>query len=222
MKTLKLKKAPIIFVLVVCAIFLIVGIVFALLPEETYISWGDYDSASTRYYPLIICGIADLILLLVVWAVISSQKKSIQKINAIMQNIGEDAIALNGAIVDREAARKNATKTTLSVLGGILSALFLGVGFYKIYGNNSERYFILYSEGMYMFNMREKSQYQLSKMSVKDIKITEKRNSLVVELIPSNITFTVKTKGLDISVEELIAKFKEVFTNPMPNPFENV
>lgn len=222
MKKLKLNKAPIIVLLVMCAIFLIVGIVFALLPEETYIRWGDYDSASSRYYPLILFGIVDFVMLLVVWAMTVSQKKSIQKINAIMQNIGEDAIALNGSIVDREAARKNAKKTALSVLGGMLSALFLGVGFYKIYSNNNQRYFILYSEGMYILDMREKSQYQLSKMNVNDIKITEKRNSLVVELIPSYITFTVSTRALDISEEELIAKLKEVFTNPMPNPYQNV
>ena len=222
MKMLKLNKAPIIVVLVTCAILLIVGIVFALLPEETYISWGDYDSASTRYYPLIFCGIFDFVLLVIIWASTAAQKKSIEKINAMIQDIGEDAIALNGAIVDREAARENAKRTVFSVLGGILSALFLGVGVYRIYGNNNERYFILYSEGMYILNMREKTQIQVNKMDFNDIKITEKRNSLVVELIPSYITFTVKTKGLDVSAEELIAKLKEVFTNPMPNPFQNV
>ena len=221
MKMLKIKKGPIIFVLVTCVIFLIVGAVFALLPEDIYISWGDYDSASTRYYPLIICGILDVFLLLVIWATTASQKKSIERINTLMQNLGEDAIALNGAIVDREAARENAAKTTLSILGGILSALFLGVGFYKIYGNNNERYFILYSEGMYIFDTRKKTEIQLNKMNVNDIKITEKRNSLLVELIPLNVTFTVKTKGLDVSTEDLIAKFKEVFTNSMPDPFQN-
>ncbi|MCH5151745.1 MAG: hypothetical protein J1F65_03710 [Clostridiales bacterium] len=221
MKMLKIKKGPIIFVLVTCAIFLIVGIVFALLPEEIYISWGDDDSARTRYYPLIFCGILDVILLLVIWATTASQKKSIEKINTLMQNLGEDAIALNGAIVDREAARENAAKTALSVLGGILSALFLGVGFYKIYGNNNERYFVLYSEGMYIFDTRKKTEIQLNKIDVNDIKITEKRNSLLVELIPLNVTFTVKTKGLDVSTEDLIAKFKEVFTNSMPDPFQD-
>ena len=219
MKMLKFNKTPIIVLLVMCAILLIVGIVFALLPEETYISWGDYDSASTRYYPLIIVGIADLVLLLVVWVTTSTQKKNIAKINAIMQNIGEDAIALNGAIVDREAARENAKKTAFSVLGGILTSLFLGVGFYKVYGNNNEKYFILHNEGMYIFDIRQNTEFQLNKMSVQDVNITQKRNSLLVELIPSNVTFTVRTKGLDVSVEDLIAKFKEVFTNPTPNPF---
>ena len=222
MKILKLKKGPIIFVLIVCAIFLIVGVVFALLPEETYISWGDYDSASTRYYPLIFCGILDLIMLLTIWITTTTQKKSIEKINALMQDIGEDAIALNGTIVDREAARENAKRTAISVIGGFLSALFLGVGVYRIYGNNNARYFILYREGMYIFNMRDKTEFLLNKMNVNDIKITEKRNSLVVELMPSCTTFTVKTKGLDISAEDLIAKFKEVFTNTEPDPFQNV
>ena len=222
MKMLKLKKGPIIFVLIVCAIFLIVGAVFALLPEETYISWGDYDSASTRYYPLIFCGILDLIMLLTIWITTTTQKKSIEKINALMQDIGEDAIALNGTIVDREAARENAKKTAISVIGGILSALFLGVGIYRIYGNNNERYFVLHNNGMYILNTRNKTSIQINKTDVNDIKITQKRNSLVVELVPSYTTFTVKTKGLDISAEDLIAKFKEVFTNPMSDPFQNV
>lgn len=222
MKMLKSNKAPIIVTIVICAIFLIAGIVFAVLPEETYISWGNYDSESTRYFPLILFGIVDFILLLTVWATTASQKKSINKINALMQDIGEDAIALTGTIVDREAARENAKKTALSVFGGILSALFLGVGVYKIYGNNNARYFILYSEGMYILDMRDKTKYQLSKTNVNDIKITEKRNSLVVELIPADLTLTVNTRGLDVSVEELIAKLKEVFTNPMPDPYQNI
>ena len=222
MKKLKFNKAPIIGLLVSCAIFLVVGIVFAFLPEEIYISWGDDDSARTRYYPLIICGVVDIVLLLIVWLTAVSQKRSINKINAFMQNIGEDAIALNGSIVDREAARENAAKTALSVIGGVLSALFLGVGFYKIYGKNNARIFILYSEGMYVIDTRTKTQIQFNKMNVKDIKITEKRKSIVVELIPSIVTFTVKTKGLDISTEELIARFKEVFTNPIIDPYRNL
>ena len=220
MKMLKLKKGPIIVVLVTCAILLIVGVVFALLPEKTYISWGDSDSAMTRYYPLIFCGVIDLILLLSIWTSTASQKKTIEKVNAILQNLGEDAVALSGSIVDREAARQNARKTAVSVFGGFLSALFLGVGVYRVYGNNNARYFILYSEGMYIFDMRDKSEIQLNKVNVRGIQITEKRNSLIVELIPS-IAFAVNTKGLDVSTEDLIAKFKEVFTNPVPDPFQN-
>lgn len=219
MKMLKIKKGPIIFVLVTCVIFLIVGAVFALLPEDIYISWGDYDSASTRYYPLIFCGLFAFIFFLIAWITATTQKKSIARINAMMQNLGEDAIILGGAIVDREAARENAKKTAFSVLGGILTSLFLGVGFYKVYGNNNEKYFILHNEGMYIFDIRQNTEFQLNKMSVQDVNITQKRNSLLVELIPSNVTFTVRTKGLDVSVEDLIAKFKEVFTNPTPNPF---
>ena len=222
MKTLKLKKGPIIAVSVVCAILLIVGIVFALLPEETYVSWGDNDSASSRYVALIVCGILDFLMLVIVVTTTITQKNSFKKINEIMQSIGEDAIALDGSIVDREAARENATKTVLSVLGGILSALFLGIGFYKIYGNDNGRYFILYSEGLYIFNKRGNKEIQLNKTEVKNIKITKKRNSLVVELTPSYITFSVKTKGLDISEEELTAKFEHVFANQIPNPYQNV
>ena len=222
MKKLKLSLAPIIVLLVMCAIFLIVGIVFALLPEETYISWGDYDSAETRYYPLIICGVADAVLLLIVCLTTVVQKKNIDKVNAIIQYYGEDAIVLNGTIVDREAARENAAKTALSVLFGFLSVVILGFGFYRIYGLNNARYFILHSEGLYVINTRDKTETQLNKMNVNDIKITEKRNSLVVELIPLNVTFTVKTKGLDISTEELIVKFKKVFNHHIPNPYYNI
>ncbi|MCH5157282.1 MAG: hypothetical protein J1G02_05360 [Clostridiales bacterium] len=222
MRMLKFKKAPIIVALVMCAILLIVGIVFALLPEETYISWGDYDSASTRYYPLIFCGLFAFIFFLIAWITATTQMKSIARINEMMQNLGEDAIILGGAIVDREAARENAKKTALSILGGILSALILGVGVYRIHGNNNARYFILYSEGMYIVNMRDKSELLIEKMKISDIKITEKPNSLLMEFLPAHFTFTVNTRGLDISAEELIAKFKEVFTNPIPDPFQNV
>ena len=219
MKELKFNKTPMIILLVMCAIFLIAGIVFALLPEETYISWGDYDSASTRYYPLIIFGIIDVILLLVVWVTTVSQKKKIERVNSIAQGIGSDAIILNGSIVDREASRKNATKTTLSVVGAILSTLFLGIGFYKVYGNNNARYFILHGEGLQILNMLDKSQVALNKTNVSDIAITDKRNALQVEIMPAHITFSISTRGLEVSVEELKAKLKEALSNSTANPF---
>ena len=219
MKELKFNKTPMIILFVMCAIFLVAGIVFALLPEETYISWGDYDSASTRYYPLIIFGIVDAILLLVVWVTSVSQKKKIERVNSIAQGLGSDAIILNGSVVDREASRKNATKTTLSVVGAILSTVFLGIGFYKVYGNNNARYFILHGEGLQILNMLDKSQVELNKTNVSDIAITDKRNALEVEIMPSHITFSISTRGLEVSVEELKAKLKEALSNSTANPF---
>ena len=221
MKELKFNKAPVIALLIMGAILLIVGIVFALLPEETYISWGDYESYITRYVVLFLCGLLAFVFLMSAWGTASTQKKIVERINAIMQSFGEDAIVLSGTIVDREGDRVNAKRTALSVLAGMLSAFFLGVGFFRIHRNDNARYFILHSEGMYILDMQDKSGFSIEKTKISDILIIEKANSLLVEFVPKYLTFTVNYRGLkDISSEELIAKFKEVFTNPMPYPFQ--
>lgn len=222
MKSLRLKKAPIIVMLVMCAIFLILGVVYALLPEEIHRSFGDYGGEHTRYNLLIIFGVVDLFLLIAVWGYTVSQRRIIRQINAIMQRLGEDAIALSGVIIDRKVAQENAKKTALSIFVGLLSTLFLGIGFYKIHGNNNRRYFILHSEGMYIIDMQTRTQYQLNKTNVDDFTITKKHNSLLVTLAPSFITFTLQTRGLDVSEENLIDKLNEVFTDPIANPFSDV
>lgn len=227
MKTLKFKKSRFIVLLVMCAIFLIVGIVFALLPEDVYISWGDEESATTRYIPLIFCGIMDLFLIILSVVLIKSEKKQVQTVNEMLSNLGEDALALNGKIVDHNAARENAKKNAISFAVGILSGLFLGVGVFRTYGNYKWRLFILYSGGLYVFNGMEQSTIQIDRANVQDIIINEKRNSLVVELVPYDFVFKVKTRGLDVSKEVLLAKFKEVFTNTSTSggdddPFQNL
>lgn len=224
MKMLKLKKGRFIVVWVMCAIILIVGIVFALLPEEVYISWDDDESATTRYFPLIFGGIIDLLLMIMTFVVIKRENKQIQTINAMLSNMGEDALALNGKIVDRNATRENAKKNAISFVVGILSGLFLGVGVFRTYGNSNVRMLVLYSGGLYVFNSMEQSKMQLDKATVQGIIIKEKRNYLVVAFMPFDFAFKVKTKGLDISKEDLIARFKEVFTNTSvgDDPFQNL
>lgn len=226
MRMLKLKKSRFIVLLVTSVIFLIVGIVFALLPEDVYISWGDEASATTRYIPLIFCGIVDLFYIVLSVVLIKSEKKQVETINEMLSNMGEDALALNGKIVDRNAARENAKKNAISFAVGILSGLFLGVGVFRTYSNNKWRLFILYSGGLYVFNSMEQSQIQIDRANVQDIIIKEKRNSLVVELVPYDFVFKVKTRGLDVSKDALHAKFKEVFTNTSTSvgddPFQNL
>lgn len=217
MKMIKFKKSRFIVVLVWLIISLIILIRYFL--KEIYKGGGEYNFASLEFYVLIFLGVIYFFVFFIILVTAIRQKKNVQQINTMMVNIGEDAIALNGAIVDRITARENAKKNALSFLGGMLSALIIGVGISKTYSNNNTRLFILYSEGIYIVDMINNTKYHLSKNDVQNIKITEKRNKLVVELIPLGLTFTVKTKRLDISREELIAKFKEVFTNPMSMTF---
>lgn len=214
---LKIQKGRYIAVSVVCAIFLIVGIVFALLPYEVYVNWG-IDKLNARYYPLIACGVLDFFVLLFMVMFIRITKYQFRLINRRMSKFGEDSIALKGKIVDHKAAIKNAIYNVFSYILAMLSALIMFFGVYKVSINYVKRWFILYSEGIYVLNMKDESEFLIKKMDVSEIKIKEKRNKLVVELIPLKYNFIVKTKGLDITKEELIAKLKEVFTNPAPDP----
>lgn len=221
MKMLKIKKARFIGILIFLLAILIVGIVFALLPDEVYINWGDYDYAFTRYIPLIFSGIILLSSLVSVGVGFSRERNKIQTINALMNNIGEDALALEGKIIDKEAARERAKENGASFLAGMLAASLFGIGFFRMKGNTDMRTFVLHNQGMFLYNMVDKSNIHIPKNQVYYARIKEKRNKLVVELMPISFTFTVKTKGLDITKEELIAKIKEVFNNPISTPNTN-
>lgn len=63
-----------------------------------------------------------------------------------------DGTFLNGYIGERGSVGKAVGKSILSVLGGMLSAIFLGVGFYKIHSADgyAKKEFLLTKDGLYI------------------------------------------------------------------------
>lgn len=214
MKEFKINYGGIITLLVTSGIFLVIGIVFALLPESVYIGWGDDNSQMTRFYPLIAVGVFDIMFWAIAYVVYTKEKKFVAKANELMRVIGSEAIALTGLLKDPEAERENAAKTAISVIGGFLSALFLGFGVYKIYGKNNKRHFILYPDGLYVIDPGNNTQAILNRETVNKMTVTQKKNKLLVKFPNEQLYILIKTKRLEISQEQLAEKFAETFSLP--------
>lgn len=221
MKMYRIKKETIIVLVVVCAIFLIVGIVFALLPDEVYINWEIYN-LNAKFYPLIACVIHDIFIIICAVGYTERKKREYLRIYNRASKFGEDSIALECKIIDRKTTLKVALMNIFSTILGALAALFFRFSVTPVYSNHKKRWLILCCEGLYVVNLIEDSEFLIKKESVQNIHIKEKRNKLVVELIPLNATFSVKTKKLDVTREELIAKFKEVFTNTIADQIQRM
>ena len=214
MKEFKINYGGIITLLVMCGIFLVVGVVFALLPESVYIGWGDDNPQMTRFYPLIAAGIFDIIFCPVAYVVYVREKKFVAKANELMHVIGSEAIALTGLIKDPQEERENAAKTAISVIGGFLSALILGFGVYKIYGKNNKRHFILFPDGLCVIDAVNNTQAILNRETANNMTVTQKRNKLLVKFPSEQLYIVIKTNGLDISQDQLAEKFAQTFSIP--------
>lgn len=222
MKTVKVKIAPLIVCAVIFALSLITCVVFAVLPEDVYYSWNIHDWETTRNVILLISGLFALVFLLVVIAGYFKQKKDCARLNEMLRMTGEGSLLIKGVYVDPEKTRENAKKTAVSVLGGFLSALFLGVGVYRIYGQNNSLVFILYKEGLYVHNFADNSELLLHRGNVKNIRLTEKRKSILIEFVGSNVAYKMFVNNLDISKEDLCARLKELFSHPESSSSEQV
>ena len=214
MKEFKINYGGIITLLVMCGIFLVVGVVFALLPGSVYIGWGDDNPQMTRFYPLIAAGIFDIIFCPVAYVVYVREKKFVAKANELMHVIGSEAIALTGLIKDPQEERENAAKTAISVIGGFLSALILGFGVYKIYGKNNKRHFILFPDGLCVIDAVNNTQAILNRETANNMTVTQKRNKLLVKFPSEQLYIVIKTNGLDISQDQLAEKFAQTFSIP--------
>lgn len=215
MKEFKINRSAIIALIVLSVIFLVVGVVFALLPDSVYIGWGDTDPQVSKFIPLIFAGVIDLIFLLCAFVSYKRDKNFVTLANNLINNIGDEAIAMYGVLKDPEEERKEAAKTALSVIGAFFTTLLFGFGFYRVYSKNNRRAFILYREGLYVLNPMDRSQALLNKESVKEMKICRQKNKILVTFPESKLLLAIQTKGLMISQNEIVEKFNEVFTIPV-------
>lgn len=120
-----------------------------------------------------------------------NQQKQRDRITAFMkQNAGENAVFLTGTYKKEGDAGKAAAKTAASVAGGILSAAFLGVGVYKIYGSATVVGYIIDDNGLFVFDPNQ-------------------------PLVPGNVAFTPKGRFNECTIKT--GSSKVVLTDTVTN-----
>lgn len=134
-----------------------------------------------------------------------------------------DATFLNGYIGEQGSVGKAVGKSILSVLGGMLSAIFLGVGFYKIHSarNLVKKECIVTKDGLYLGVPNAKpdtaAMQRISKEQLVDCMVTADKKQ--VQLIaPANLLlFRANENALDV---QAIAALLRQLIAPV-QPFED-
>ena len=137
------------------------------------------------------------------------------------QNV-PDAMVVSGTLTSKKDAAKNLGKSIASAMGGALSAAFLGVGVYRVYGTGLRCNFILGKDKILGFNMADKKPTAekavlIDNNVLPEVVITTKNNNVNLTTADKATTIVFNTKGSGYTAEEVSARLNEIFTAVNPN-----
>ncbi len=124
-------------------------------PEHTDITvYGSVINTGSFAVIAFFTGIAGAGLLIISIASSVTAKRNAKRVNVIitqMRQSFENAAYCGGYYGNKSQNRTAAAKTAASVFGAVISALFLGLGKYKVYSNGGKREFIITDNAIYMY-----------------------------------------------------------------------
>ncbi len=129
-----------------------------------------------------------------------------------------DALVLKGIFTNKKNTAKNVGKSVASAMGGALSAAFLGVGTYRVYGNSVALNFVIGTDKIYGYSQAdkkpnpEKPALLLNSEALPQVHITNKNDNVILESVDKSVSITFKTKKSGVSVEQLTTRLNEIFT----------
>lgn len=168
------------------------------------------------------------------------QQKRYDNMNATLANMEGNGVLLGGTYTEKSAAGKNAAKTAASVAAGAVSAAFLGVGVYKVYGGNAQREFIVTDNGLYIgvpsknpINFAQMNFIQKGKFG--DCQITTKPKEVILLNRVTTEMFRFNTANSNTTSEQLAARLQALIdyepepvapeseaTPPVEDPFTDL
>lgn len=169
-----------------------------------------------------IIGAAFLLIAIVSYVTdIRNTKRANNIIEQTKQTLGENAYYVEGGYGNKAANRTAAAKTTASVFGAVVSAIFLGFGRYRVYstrngGTQGRDEFIIDETSIYMYinGKFQNVTNELKSVFVNPV-ITDKKNKIHVNGNDKNIYLTLITGNEDKA--GIIANLKNIFENQEPD-----
>lgn len=157
-----------------------------------------------------------------------------KRYNSIEEALGKaenNAVFMVGNYGKAGDAGKAAAKTATSVIGGVLSTLFLGAGYYRFYGVDNQHEFVLTDEGLYA-GKPGKGDINLSNMMLiggncfKDFNVSVKKKQVVLshkvngDVITLNLTDhkTLTAEAVSERINALSAAAEAAASAPAPEP----
>ncbi|MDE7083799.1 MAG: hypothetical protein K2O81_00990 [Clostridia bacterium] len=153
--------------------------------------------------------------------------KRAEALTAVCSQLGYDSTVISGNLTDKSESKKAAAKTASWIIGGIFSALFTGVGVYRVYSGTSQKQFIINRNSLYMLKDGGVSADNLLNITPADFavdSITVKKNKVVMKSVDKKQTFTFFTnKKSALSAEQIAEYLNNIFVNNVaPNSADNV
>ncbi len=163
---------------------------------------GIPTTALFAYIFAIIFGIATISLF------ISDRKKqkAYANIEKNMPSFGENAVTFGGFYSKEGETGKAAAKSVVSVLGGFLSAFFLGFGAYKIYSSGTAVELVVSDDGLFVLNNGNVT--SLMKGNFPETEITVKKKQVIMKNVYSKEYFVFNTTKKGMTPAQLEEKLK--------------
>lgn len=114
------------------------------------------------------------------------------------------------------------SKSALSALGGAISAIFLGAGFYKVYSSSNPKEFILTDDALFVndpksANTALDTMTRLDGSNLPDPTVAAKKNLVTLTSADGEIVLSFNYKNSGITADELVAKLNALFSKrPAP------
>ena len=180
---------------------------------------GDPAQNSRRAVALL-CILLALVFIIVAFANLKNEKNKAKRYddftNNVLSAIPDGGVIVNGFMANKGDGKKAAAKSALSVIGGALSAIFLGVGFYKIYSGSTPKEFILTDDNLYINDPKNRStslevMTRLDGANFPEPTVAAAKKRVTVTSNDGAIVMTFPAVKGGVTVEELTAKLNKIF-----------
>jgi len=127
-----------------------------------------------------------------------------------------DAMVVSGTLTNKKDAAKNIGKSIASAMGGALSAAFLGVGAYRVYGSGVRCNFILGKDKILAFNLADKKPTAekavvIDNTVLPEVIVTSKNNNVNIVTADKSTNIVFNTKGSGYTAEQIKDRLLEIF-----------
>lgn len=152
-------------------------------------------------------------------AVLRNGKKQAERYKAyetLVASLPNNGILINGFLSRKGDKKKAVAKSALSALGGAISAIFLGAGFYKVYSSSNPKEFILTDDALYVNdpnsgNTSLDAMTRLDGAALPQPTVAVNKKLVTMTSADGELVFSFPYKNCGLTAEQLVAKLNATF-----------
>lgn len=155
------------------------------------------------------------------------QAKHAKAVGDIIGSMPGGGAYLDGFYGEKNGNKKAAAKSVFSILGGAISSLFLGVGFYKVYSGSTPKEFILTDDELYVGDPKSKNvgldcMNRLSREQLSGSFVTSDKKCVTLTNSAGTQFYSFTLKNSTLGKDELVSRLEKLAAEqpvePEPTP----